>query len=237
LKIRPDAIFVEDLTGTVLDANACGVRVARHEAGATRRQKCRSKNWCRPGRRESARADFKKLAAGQISWAEGESLRADGSRGAGGDSAWCAIEFEGQPALLFHVRDVSERHAAETALRSSETLFRSVWENSVDGMRLTDDNGNIVAVNDAYCRLVGMPQEQLEGGSSRWFMRRTTDWEKMLANHRNNFRAGISWQKSEKNFAGCTTVARWSLRSRTATWNPAASRACCLSLFRDVTVP
>ena len=66
------------------------------------------------------------------------------------------VEYDGSPALLFHVRDITERRAAEMALRSSETLFRSVWENSVDGMRLTDENGMIVAANQAFCRLVGM---------------------------------------------------------------------------------
>src|SRR6185369_7976662 len=56
-----------------------------------------------------------------------------------------------------------ERIRAEQALRGSESLFHSVWENSVDGMRLTDDGGNIVAVNEAFCRLVGMKQEELQG--------------------------------------------------------------------------
>ena len=73
------------------------------------------------------------------------------------------IEYGGKPALLLHVRDITERRAAEAALQSSETLFRSVWENSVDGMRLTDENGVIVAVNDAYCKLVGMEAQALEG--------------------------------------------------------------------------
>ena len=73
------------------------------------------------------------------------------------------IEYDGKPALLLHVRDITERRAAEAALQSSEMLFRSVWENSVDGMRLTDENGVIVAVNDAYCKLVGMDAPALEG--------------------------------------------------------------------------
>jgi hypothetical protein len=34
-------------------------------------------------------------------------------------------------------------------MQSSEMLFRSVWENSVDGMRLSDAKGVIIAVNDA----------------------------------------------------------------------------------------
>jgi PAS domain S-box-containing protein len=73
------------------------------------------------------------------------------------------IDYAGQPSVLLHVRDITERKLSEAALRSSEMLFHSVWENSVDGMRLMDGQGTIVAVNEAYCRLVGLSREQLEG--------------------------------------------------------------------------
>lgn len=66
-------------------------------------------------------------------------------------------------ALEGLIIDVTERKQAEEALRSSEECFRSVWERSLDGMRLTDRDGRIVAVNAAYCRLVKLPREQLEG--------------------------------------------------------------------------
>src|ERR1043166_3471436 len=65
--------------------------------------------------------------------------------------------------LADHCGGALERIRAEQALRSSEMLFHSVWENSVDGMRLTDEDGNIVAVNEAFCRLVGLPRHELEG--------------------------------------------------------------------------
>src|SRR6202000_776296 len=73
------------------------------------------------------------------------------------------IDFLGKTALLLHVRDVSERKRAEEALSSSEIRFHSVWENSVDAMRLTDENGIVVAVNAAYCKLAGVEREALEG--------------------------------------------------------------------------
>src|SRR5258705_6991180 len=47
--------------------------------------------------------------------------------------------------------------------RLSDECFRSVWMHSIDGMRLTDRAGRIVDVNPAYCRLVGLPREQLVG--------------------------------------------------------------------------
>ncbi len=59
-------------------------------------------------------------------------------------------------------RDISERKEAEEQLRKSETEFRSVWENSRDGMRLTDAHGVILKVNEAFCQLVGKTRQELE---------------------------------------------------------------------------
>lgn len=58
-------------------------------------------------------------------------------------------------------QEITERQFIEEALRNSERRFRSIWENSVDAMRLTDSRGTIRAVNPAFCRLAGMPAEDL----------------------------------------------------------------------------
>ena len=142
----PDAIFVEDLDGTVLDVNfaACVLH------GLTREHligKNALNDLIPPARHEDARRDFQKLVGGKSSWIEGESLTADGSFTPVEVRAG-RMEYGGKPALLLHVRDITERRSAAAALQISETLFRSVWENSVDGMSLTDEYGIIVAVND-----------------------------------------------------------------------------------------
>ncbi len=59
--------------------------------------------------------------------------------------------------------NISKRKQAEEALRKSEELFRTVWENSADGMRLVDHDGRIVMVNPAFCNLVKIPPKKLIG--------------------------------------------------------------------------
>jgi len=65
--------------------------------------------------------------------------------------------------LVGIAEDITERKEAEEAMHISQERFRSVWERSADGMRLTDSQGRIVAVNEAYCRIIKLPREELEG--------------------------------------------------------------------------
>ncbi len=67
---------------------------------------------------------------------------------------WRTMELETANAKM--KKEIAERELAENR-------FLSVWKSSVDGMRLTDANGNIVAANEAFCLLIGMPMEELQG--------------------------------------------------------------------------
>lgn len=44
-----------------------------------------------------------------------------------------------------------------------EKKFYTLWENSMDAMRLTDSKGEIIMVNEAYAKLFGTPKEELTG--------------------------------------------------------------------------
>ena len=61
------------------------------------------------------------------------------------------------------IRSIINKIKAEEQIRSSEETFRTVWENSQDGMRLTDEEGNIFLCNDAFSEMVGKSKEELEG--------------------------------------------------------------------------
>jgi PAS domain S-box-containing protein len=194
----PDAIFVEAMDGTVLDVNfaACVLH------GLTREQligKNALNDLVPPASRQHAGRDFPKLASGQLSWVEGESLAADGSVIPVEVRAG-RVEYNDKPALLLHVRDITQRRAAETAVQSSEMLFRSVWENSVDGMRLTDENGIVIAVNKAYCKLFGLEAEQLEDKPFTIVYAESEKPQAMLERHRERFRTRNVDRKIQRQF-------------------------------------
>ncbi len=82
------------------------------------------------------------------------------------------ISWEGEPALLVFLIDVTEREKAESALRESELNYRSLIHNMENGFAnhriVVDDRGEPVdyiytEINDAYERITGFTREQLIG--------------------------------------------------------------------------
>ena len=60
-------------------------------------------------------------------------------------------------------RDITRRMAAEDALRA-QAAFRAAMEDSlVTGLRARDLDGRMTYVNPAFCRMVGLPAEELVG--------------------------------------------------------------------------
>lgn len=56
-------------------------------------------------------------------------------------------DYEGKGCIISVVQDITERKKAEQALRESENKFRSIIENSNDGIVLTNETGKIIEWN------------------------------------------------------------------------------------------
>ncbi len=81
-----------------------------------------------------------------------------------GNTIWVFLDATRDGDLLSGmIIDITARHHAEEEVKNSELWFRSIWENSKDGMRLLDSTGIIIDVNEAYCQLIQYKREELIG--------------------------------------------------------------------------
>ncbi len=66
-------------------------------------------------------------------------------------------------AVIAVVRDVRERHATAEVLKVTNRHLRALFDNALEAMIVSDDDGRIVDVNPAGCGVVGLPHEELVG--------------------------------------------------------------------------
>ncbi|HSU55560.1 MAG TPA: PAS domain S-box protein, partial [Candidatus Dormibacteraeota bacterium] len=113
-------------------------------------------------------------------------------------NAYTHQELNTLQALADHCGGALERIRAEHDLHESEMLFHSVWQNSVDGMRLTDENGTIVAVNEAFCKLVDLPRQALEGKPLTVIYADSESPERILQKYRQRFHERVIERQIER---------------------------------------
>jgi PAS domain S-box-containing protein len=99
---------------------------------------------------------------------------------------------------LHEAAELNRRRQAEQAQRASEGRCHAVWETALDAMRLTDENGVIISVNTAFCRLVGMEREALEGQPFAVAYTDRRRPEELLARYRERFLARRIQQQTER---------------------------------------
>jgi PAS domain S-box-containing protein len=99
---------------------------------------------------------------------EVEMRRKDGSTVWAEEKVTFLRDERGTPVGLLGVtRDISQRKAAEDALRVSEEKYRTLVEVSPDGVLSIDRLGIITDCNTGLCRMLGYNKEQLRGREAR----------------------------------------------------------------------
>lgn len=74
-----------------------------------------------------------------------------------------AITLKNENYILGAVVDITDRIISEIEVQKSEILFRTVWENSMDAMRLVDENGIVIRVNQAFYDLFEINEKEIIG--------------------------------------------------------------------------
>lgn len=163
----PDAIYIEDERGTVLDANPVACRfhnMSRSELVGT----CVF-DLLPAEEREDARKNFRKWFTGELKRYDGTALNGEGEY-VPVEVIGAPLRFDNRSAVLLLVRNVADRKFAENALKESETRYRSLIEAQNNFIVRVDTDGKFTFVNEAFCRFVGRSRGELIGKDSRSFV-------------------------------------------------------------------
>ena len=150
----PDAIFIEDLKGNVLDVNpaACRLHGLSHDELV-------GKNVFElvpPEHRDSV-VHSQWLVDGEV---EGFSLGPHGQRIPVSIRS-STIAYMGETAILLQVRHITQRRRAEEALRESESRYRLLFDCNPPPMWVHDmETRRFLAVNEAALRLYRFSRDE-----------------------------------------------------------------------------
>lgn len=83
-----------------------------------------------------------------------------------GQTVYCEVrgkrvDYQGQPAILGTLLDITQKVLAEEARLQAEQQFRFLVENMNDGLAVVNDNWQLTYVNPKVCQILGYDAEEL----------------------------------------------------------------------------
>jgi PAS domain S-box-containing protein len=92
--------------------------------------------------------------------------------------------FQGKPAIIGTLMDVTERNESEKALRRAEKKYRGIFDNAVEGVFQSMPEGAYTSVNPALAKMLGYssPEAMIEeiGDSGHKHFYERKDWEEYV---------------------------------------------------------
>lgn len=64
-------------------------------------------------------------------------------------------------AIVLNYKEISERKESEKTIKLSEEKYRTFFENSIDGILLTNPEGNVLAANPAACEILNRTEKEI----------------------------------------------------------------------------
>jgi PAS domain S-box-containing protein len=88
-----------------------------------------------------------------------------------GKTIWCEmmatrIEYQGRPAIMGNMIDITERKRAEEAVRKSEEKYSTLVESSLTGIYI-DQDGKVAFANNRFAEIYGYSRDEVIGMDTR----------------------------------------------------------------------
>lgn len=165
-----DCVYVLDLAGNFIDANATALRLLGYE-----RSDISSLNILSllvEEDREKGVREFEEIVrAGFQAGDSGYTLKSKEGGRIHVETRASVVYREGRPhSILGIAQDITERRRMEDALRQSEERYRTIIEQMADGYFEIDLAGRFTFVNDAQCANLGYTRDEMLGMSSRQYI-------------------------------------------------------------------
>jgi len=154
---NPDAVFIFDLDGQIVDANK--VAESRYGYGRQELLGMNVRELAAADLRDSVDPKLREVLDGKVLF-EWRQQRRDGSEIPVEISAQC-VHIEDRKQILSIARDISERKEAEEAFRESEERYLSLFNQSLNCIYVHDLEGNFLDANDAALRLFGYEKDEI----------------------------------------------------------------------------
>ncbi len=77
------------------------------------------------------------------------------------------INYEGHPADLVTINDITDKINAEKELIESDEKYRNILENMMEGYFETDLSGKLLYANAEFCKISGFSREEMIGKDTR----------------------------------------------------------------------
>lgn len=164
----PVGISLISSDGVYVYANPRAVEVYGVSDWAAMRHR-NAEEFIAPGREDETRQVFLGVLAGEAIQGWQWSLRQDSGAVIDVVISAARVSYDGAPAVMLQLRDISEQVAAQRALQESERSWRTLFGASPVGIGLSDEHGRFAAANAALCALLGRSEQEVLGHSSAEF--------------------------------------------------------------------
>ncbi|MCB2187875.1 MAG: PAS domain S-box protein [Deltaproteobacteria bacterium] len=162
----PDIIVRLDLHGTVLEVNEAGLEFSGYTPADLQGKSMLE--FIAPQDRERILQNTLRMFQEKLGPQTYHLILKDGRQAPFEVNGDVLRDAEGNPVGIIQVcRDIAERVQAEEALHQAEERYRSVIENSHDGIIIVDDDHKFLYVNHQFGQIVGYPPEDLLGRDFR----------------------------------------------------------------------